>query len=100
MPQKDMFKIYDHINFYKHSRCANNPIKYFYQYKKAPSVVHYVCPLHELQILPPCKRLPDQLPHQWKEFNYPTVVSKTSGLCIILFLWGSIIFTTIYFKYV
>lgn len=86
MPHKDMYKICDHINFFKHPRCGNNPLKYYLLHRKAPPVVHFVCPLQDLQSLPPCKRPPDQLPHQWKMFNYPNLnlVSKITNILSII----------------
>ncbi|CAH0551760.1 unnamed protein product [Brassicogethes aeneus] len=72
IPTKGYLKIYDHILAYKDTRCANNPIKYYFQTKRAPPLLHYVYPLGQLKVKPPCERIPDELPYQLKNHLFPT----------------------------
>ncbi|XP_019876830.1 uncharacterized protein LOC109604740 isoform X2 [Aethina tumida] len=65
---KSFMNIYNHIISMKSTRCANNPIKYYFQNKKAPSTTHYVYPLNQLKVIPPCERSPEELPLQIREY--------------------------------
>ncbi|CAH1164288.1 unnamed protein product [Phaedon cochleariae] len=71
-------KILVHVNYAKHNRCANNPIKHYFQFGRSLPFTHYVTPLG--QLLPPCRRSPEELPHQWKQFIHPKLdISSTNS---------------------
>lgn len=69
MPFVDTARIYRFLAIRK-GYSENNPIKYFYQYRKAPPFVHYVSNNHQ-QLIPPIKQPADVLPHLWKLYIYP-----------------------------
>ncbi|VEN34224.1 unnamed protein product [Callosobruchus maculatus] len=71
MPYRDVSTIKNHIQKCKSYRCSDNPIRYYFERKKAPTTVHYVMGLNHMEVLPPCKRRPVELPYQWKNFIYP-----------------------------
>lgn len=71
MPERDITKLYCHVYNSKHPRTPMNPIKYFFQNKRAPTTVHYVINLKEFGIMPPCKRSKELLPYQWVQYLYP-----------------------------
>nr|CAH7758945.1 unnamed protein product [Callosobruchus chinensis] len=75
MPYRDVNTIKNHIQKCKSYRCADNPIRYYFERKKAPTTVHYVTDLNQMKILPPCRREPAELPYQWKNFIYPNSTS-------------------------
>ncbi|KAG5897288.1 hypothetical protein JTB14_011454 [Gonioctena quinquepunctata] len=68
MPYKQAKAIINHVNLCRLSRCAYNPIKYFFHHHKAPPVVQYVSTLEQLQVLPPCQRNTVDLPYQWAQY--------------------------------
>uniref|UniRef100_A0A1Y1MDI7 Myb-like domain-containing protein n=1 Tax=Photinus pyralis TaxID=7054 RepID=A0A1Y1MDI7_PHOPY len=70
-PTKQITRLYCHIFNSKHPRAPGNPIKYYFQNRRAPVVIHYVRSLEEYGILPPCKRKKEMLPYQWKMYLYP-----------------------------
>lgn len=86
MPHKDAKKLYIHIKAMKDKKVQPNPIGYYFANNKAPTTLHYVVPLLEFGIMPPCMRQADTLPYQWKIFIYPetkVIVLKhfeTSGI--------------------
>lgn len=73
LPIKQPHQILRKITQSNFTRCADNPIKYYFKNEKAPVCIQYVIPLEQLKILPPCQRKPEELPHQWKNYIYPPV---------------------------
>lgn len=68
LPAKEASRIYKYITKNKHPRCFPNPIKYYYENKKAPFTQHLYTPLNILGVAPPKDRGRDLLPYQWQEF--------------------------------
>ncbi|KAH1007204.1 hypothetical protein HUJ04_004470 [Dendroctonus ponderosae] len=69
MPHRDVTKIMRHIRNRKHPQSPSNPIQQYLLHNKLRPVVHYFYPLNE--IVPPCKRCPEELPEQWRNFIHP-----------------------------
>jgi hypothetical protein len=86
MPHVSPSKMRQHVIKRKRPTSEENPIKYFYRTKKAPPVVHYVTPLDENSIVPPCKRSVESLPYQWREYLYPNYqvsnITKLKNCCL------------------
>lgn len=68
VPGKESARIYRHITNNKQPRSAPNPIKYYYENKKAPFTQHLYTPLGILGIAPPKDRKRDTLPYQWRQY--------------------------------
>ncbi|XP_050305463.1 GON-4-like protein [Anthonomus grandis grandis] len=66
MPHRTKGSILKHIVKTKHPRCVTNPIQQYFMLNKVKPVVHYIYPLD--QLVAPCKRLPEELPAQWRDF--------------------------------
>jgi hypothetical protein len=86
MPHVSPSKMRQHVIKRKRPTSEENPIKYFYRTKKAPPVVHYVTPLDENSIVPPCKRSVESLPYQWREYLYPNYQTPSNKQTILLIL--------------
>ncbi|KAL1513123.1 hypothetical protein ABEB36_002583 [Hypothenemus hampei] len=69
MPHRDPVSIYKHIHSLNHTKAMRNPIQQYLIYNKIPPIMHQIHSLNEL--IPPCRRIPDELPKQWKDFIYP-----------------------------
>ncbi|XP_017777244.1 PREDICTED: uncharacterized protein LOC108563156 [Nicrophorus vespilloides] len=83
MPHLSARKIYRYILVHKKSK-FKNPIKQFFEKNRSTPPLHYVAPLDQFMILPPCQRSMEQLPHQWREFLYPhSKISKHTKALII-----------------
>ncbi|XP_056646341.1 uncharacterized protein LOC130451386 isoform X1 [Diorhabda sublineata] len=78
-PKQIVNQMYQSENFRPHE----NPIKYYFQNNKAPTCIHYFILLEDLQILPPCKRRPEDLPFQWKNFIYPQKIVNQSCISLV-----------------
>lgn len=85
MPHRSVQNILKHIYQCKHPRVATNPIQQYMLYGKLKPLVHYVYPLN--QLVPPCKRLPEELPTQWKDYIYPYATRTQMVRKICLFFY-------------
>lgn len=68
LPVKQSKVIYKHVIIHKQPRAEPNPIKYYFEHKRAPLTQHYYKPLNLLGVVPPKDRSEDVLPYQWKEY--------------------------------
>lgn len=82
---KEVNRLYKHIIISKQRREPANPIKYYFEYGKAPFTYHYVVPLEVLGIAAPKDRKEDELPLQWKTYNYIKSVEMQVSLCFVYF---------------
>lgn len=71
---KDLTKLYCHVFNSRNPRSSANPIKYYFEYKMAPVVIHYVRCLNDFGILAPFKRKKETLPHLWKLYLNPNTI--------------------------
>lgn len=68
LPAKKSAQIYRHLVACKQSGSQSNPIKYYFENKKAPFTVQVYTPLNVLGVAPPKCRKKDVLPYQWQEY--------------------------------
>lgn len=73
LPVKEAVRLYKHIIDFKHPRSTPNPIKYYFQNKRAPVTMHYVIPLDVHGCLPPKQRKSHELPVLWRKYIYPDI---------------------------
>ncbi|KAF5275263.1 hypothetical protein FQA39_LY06923 [Lamprigera yunnana] len=78
-PTKDLMKLYYHVLNSNSLKSSANPIKYYYETKRAPVVIHYVRNLSEYGIVPPCKRKKEMLPYQWQLHLYPNTLQNNGS---------------------
>lgn len=66
LPARQAHKICRYIGECRRAAADNCPISYYFKNKVAAITVHYLVPVEDLKILPPCKRPLEQLPELWK----------------------------------
>ncbi|XP_066142962.1 uncharacterized protein mute isoform X1 [Euwallacea fornicatus] len=94
MPHRSSQIILKHIYQSKHPRCLTNPIQQYMLRQKLTPIVHYVYPLQH--VVPPCRRLPKELPEQWRNFIYPTETNNALQNTNIIVLSGPLNLSPIY----
>ncbi|CAG9821246.1 unnamed protein product [Phaedon cochleariae] len=91
MTYRESVSIRNHINVMKHKKHSSNPIKYYFEFGKAPPYVHHLIPLGPS--LPPCERSPEDLPYQWREYlnSQKENQEKDSSSCNVILVVGTLI---------